>query len=244
MDGNLTALQRFFLAFVAFFAVLLNRRFAEEVHLLRERQRAAQPPGTAPARAPAPEVTAPPPSPPPAPAAAPATLPAAASAPASTVARAAAPPAVAAAPATSPAGAGVPAPVPVAVPAPASEAAALHVLALLQRDGRLIDFVSEDLTGFSDSEIGAAARTVHAGCRKVLSSYLELEPVFREQEGARVTVAAGFDPAAVRLTGNVVGAPPFKGSLRHHGWRATRSSFPPLPPAHDPHLLAPAEVEL
>jgi len=118
------------------------------------------------------------------------------------------------------------------------------VLALLQRDGRLIDFLSEDLNGFSDAEIGAAARTVHVGCRKVLDSYLVLEPVYREQEGATVTVGTGFDPAAVRLSGNVVGSPPFRGSLRHHGWRATKATFPPIPPAHDPRILAPAEVEL
>jgi hypothetical protein len=117
------------------------------------------------------------------------------------------------------------------------------VLSLLQRDGRLIDFLSEDLTGFSDAEIGAAARTVHAGCKKALETYLELEPVFRDSEGATVTVAAGFDPAAVRLTGNVVGSPPFKGALRHHGWRATRATFPP-PPKQDPKIIAPAEVEL
>ena len=78
----------------------------------------------------------------------------------------------------------------------------------------------------------------------MFDSYLVLEPVYPEPEGADVTVAPGFDPTAVRLTGNVVGAPPFKGSLRHHGWRATRASFPPPPPSQDPRILAPAEVEL
>jgi hypothetical protein len=211
MDANLTALQRLFLAFVAFFAVLFNRRFAEEVHLLRERQRGALPPAPAPGGTP--------------------------------VADAAPPPAAQRTVEAPPA---EPAPRPAPPPASAvnPDAASLHVLALLQRDGRLIDFLSEDLTGFTDAEIGAAARTVHVGCRKVLDAYLELEPVYREQEGARITVAAGFDPAAVRVTGNVVGAPPFTGSLRHHGWRASRASFPPLPPAHDPRILAPAEVEL
>lgn len=242
MDGNLTALQRFFLAFVAFFAVLFNRRFAEEVHLLRERQRGSLPAGggtageAAPTAPTVPRDQATAPAAPPVPAAR-ATVPAVATP------TGAAPPTVAAPAAPSPAAAPTPAAAPAPAAGPAPDAA-LHVLGLLQRDGRLIDFLSEELTGFSDSEIGAAARTVHAGCRKVLDSYLELEPVFREAEGARVTVAPGFDPAAVRLTGNVVGSPPFEGSLRHHGWRATRSAFPPVPPAHDPRILAPAEVEL
>jgi hypothetical protein len=203
MEETLTPLQRLFLAFVAFFAVLFNRRFAEEVKQVRERQRAALPPG--PSGSPGPE------------------------------------PAAAAAPAPAP----VPEP-PKTVPAPVRDdhAEALHMLSLLQRDGRLIDFISEDLAGFSDAEIGAAARTVHEGCRKAIRSYVDLEPVYREAEGASITVAAGFDASAVRLTGNVVGQPPFKGSLRHHGWRATRATFPPPPPGAQARILAPAEVEL
>jgi hypothetical protein len=123
-------------------------------------------------------------------------------------------------------------------------AEALNVLSLLQRDGRLLDFCSESLEGFSDSEIGAAARTVHAGCRKVLDSYVQLEPIFRDPEGASVTVPPGFDPSAIRLTGAVVGEPPFKGALRHHGWRARGASFPPPPQVEGARVLAPAEVEL
>lgn len=218
MDGSLTPLQRFFLAFVAFFAVLFNRRFAEEVHLLRARQQGALPPAGPPPAHPEPNGDAKPPSP-------------AVTQPLTPVPS---PAAVAPAPATV---------APPAPPATPPHAESLQVLSLLQRDGRLLDFLEESLDGFTDAEIGAAARTVHAGCKKVLESYLELEPVLHEAEGARVTVATGFDPAAVRLSGNVVGQPPFQGALRHHGWRAARAAFPPLPP-HDPRLLAPAEVEL
>jgi hypothetical protein len=122
-------------------------------------------------------------------------------------------------------------------------AEALHLLSLLQRDGRLVDFLAEDLTGFSDAEIGAAARTVHEGCKKVMSDYLTLEPVLRESEGASVALAAGFDPAAIRLTGNVVGDPPFRGTVRHHGWRAAEVRIPEPPPGIG-RVVAPAEVEL
>jgi len=243
MDGNLTPLQRFFLAFVAFFYVLANRRFAEEVKQVRERQRAL-PPGSPLSPPTATSTSAPTvPSPSPwkgegggegRPSSGPAPLPVPPPAGGGRETTTATPTAAATA-------------TPTAAPAPTSKpvhhAESLHLLSLLQRDGRLLDFLSESLEGFSDSEIGAAARTVHEGCNKTLTSYLALEPVYREPEGASVTVASGFDPAAVRLTGNVVGAPPFKGSLRHHGWRATRVAFPP-PPAQDPRILAPAEVEL
>ncbi len=120
---------------------------------------------------------------------------------------------------------------------------ALNLLAILQRDGRLIDFLEEDVAAYSDSEVGAAARTVHEGCRKALKDYLTLEPVVAEPEGASVEVKKDFDPASVRLTGNVVGSPPFRGSLRHHGWRASLVKLP-SPAGQDPSILAPAEVEL
>ena len=42
--------------------------------------------------------------------------------------------------------------------------------------GRLIDFLKEDMAAFSDAEIGAAARVVHAGCRKVFTQYFDIEP--------------------------------------------------------------------
>jgi uncharacterized protein DUF2760 len=121
---------------------------------------------------------------------------------------------------------------------------ALQLLALLQREGRLVDFLEEDLAGFPDASVGAAARAVHAGCKRALQEYLQLEPVMGGAEGARVTVERGFDAAAIRLTGNVVGEPPFQGSLRHHGWRAKAVKLPPPKDGQDASLLAPAEVEL
>jgi len=120
----------------------------------------------------------------------------------------------------------------------------LHLVALLQREGRLLDFCEEEIGKYGDAEVGAAARTVHAGCRKVLREALALEPVRVEPEGAQVQVPSGFDPGAVRLTGNVVGHPPFTGTLRHHGWKVRDVRLPPPPAGQDATLLAPAEVEL
>ncbi len=123
-------------------------------------------------------------------------------------------------------------------------AAGLAVLGLLQREGRLVDFLQEDVSGFSDAEIGGAARVVHAGSRKVLQQYLTLEAVLPEAEGANVTVPAGFNAERIRLTGNVAGQPPFRGALKHHGWIATSVRLPALASKLDPRVIAPAEVEL
>lgn len=141
--------------------------------------------------------------------------------------------------------AAAPKPAPAAPPPPEkTHAAGLAVLALLQREGRLIDFLREDVGGFSDSDIGAAARVVHAGSRKVLDQYLTLEPVLKDSEGASVSVPNGFNAEKIRLTGNVAGQPPFRGTLKHHGWIATSVRLPEVSAALDPRVLAPAEVEL
>jgi hypothetical protein len=121
----------------------------------------------------------------------------------------------------------------------------LRVLAVLQRDGRLVDFLQEEIDGYTDTQIGAAVRDIHRDCRKVLRNYLPLEPVLGAAEGERVTVPPGFDPAQIRLTGNVSGSPPFQGVLKHHGWRVKSVHLPVLPGARDDlSVLAPAEVEL
>ncbi|HVE07917.1 MAG TPA: DUF2760 domain-containing protein [Paraburkholderia sp.] len=146
-----------------------------------------------------------------------------------------------------PAPAAPPSPPPAPEPVTIREAtpdAALQLLTLLQRDARLIDFVQEDITSYGDADIGAAARVVHAGCRSALREHFTIEPIRAEAEGARITLSQGFDASAVRLTGNVVGSPPFTGSLSHRGWRATDVRLPKLTPGHDASVIAPAEVTL
>ena len=121
---------------------------------------------------------------------------------------------------------------------------ALQVLAILQREGRLLDFLAEDVAGFSDADVGAAARVVHAGCRKVLQDYVVVEPLRREAEGTEIVVEPGYDPRALTVTGNLAGEPPWRGRLVHHGWRAAKASLPEPAADADPTILAPAEVEL
>jgi hypothetical protein len=127
----------------------------------------------------------------------------------------------------------------------APEGPDLRVLAVLQRDGRLIDFLQEDIDPYTDAQIGAAVRDIHRGCRKALREYLTVEPVLNAPEGQSVTVPSGFDPATIRLTGNVSGNPPFQGVLKHPGWRVKTVHLPALPGArNEASVLAPAEVEI
>ena len=123
-------------------------------------------------------------------------------------------------------------------------APAMQILALLQKEGRLLDFLQEEIADYSDDQIGAAVRNIHQDCRKVLEEHLGLEPIQEGEEDQDVTVEAGFDPSRVRLIGNVTGEPPFTGLLRHHGWRAARVKIPKLPEGQDPSVIHPAEVEL
>jgi hypothetical protein len=132
-----------------------------------------------------------------------------------------------------------------AAPQPDTAERAVQLLTLLQREGRFIDFVIEDLASYSDAQIGAAARDVHAGCRRVLERYLTLEPILPDREGQPVTVGqdGALDPAAFHLVGNVTGSPPFRGTLLHPGWRASRVQLPPLATTGRT-IIAPAQVEL
>ncbi len=121
---------------------------------------------------------------------------------------------------------------------------AVQMLALLQREGRLIDFLAENISAYPDAQLGAAVRNIHETCRQALDQYVKLEPILDSDEDQPVTVNAGFDPAAIKLIGNVAGVPPLRGLLRHKGWRVKDLKMPPLPQASGRLVIAPAEVEL
>ena len=120
----------------------------------------------------------------------------------------------------------------------------VHLFSVLQREGRLMDFLQEDLSLYEDGQIGAAVRSIHENCKKAVTRYLSPEPVMKHAEGETVEIDAGFDPHAVKLVGNVVGQPPFSGILRHRGWQLRSVSLPKLSEAENPNLIAPAEVEI
>jgi len=120
----------------------------------------------------------------------------------------------------------------------------LHLFSLMQREGRLMDFLNEDLDGYDDAQIGSAVRSIHAGCRQLVQEYLNPEPVMDRHEGAVVEVPVDFDPGSIKLTGNVVGEPPFNGILRHKGWQVGKMKLPTLSGSQNAEIIAPAEVEI
>jgi hypothetical protein len=132
---------------------------------------------------------------------------------------------------------------PAALP-PSPDTGALVLLSLLQAEGRFVDFVQQDIAAFSDGDVGAVARVVHSGCRKVLSAHLRIAAIRGESEGQLVALEPGFDPSRIKLTGNVAGTGRLSGVLRHRGWQATEVHLPTVIDRAGTQVLAPAEVEL
>ena len=137
--------------------------------------------------------------------------------------------------------------VPVKAPTPAPKpqagpaVGAVQILAILQRDARLLDFLMEDLSGYSDDQVGAAVRDVQLQSRTSLQRYLSLSPVIDSIEG-EYTKTQGLKQDSIRLVGNVPpdGKAP-GGLLRHKGWKAEKVE---LPESSSASVLAPAEIEI
>jgi len=130
-------------------------------------------------------------------------------------------------------------------PAPTVRTAdgALQILAILQRDSRLIDFLQEDVSAYSDDQIGAAVRELHDQCRDAIARYVTLGPIIDGVEGTYAKAPAQ-DPSLVKFVGNVPAQPPSGGTLRHKGWRATKVDLPNLPARQDATIIAAAEIEI
>ncbi len=120
----------------------------------------------------------------------------------------------------------------------------VQMISLLQRDGRLVDFLEENLQSYDDAQIGAAVRNIQKTCQESLNRYMKPTAIIDRNEGEEITIEAGFDPAAIKLTGNVSGEPPFKGILQHRGWRTEKLELPTLSGTQDPGIITPAEVEI
>jgi hypothetical protein len=129
-------------------------------------------------------------------------------------------------------------------PPPKPSGAPVRMLAVLQAESRLIDFLLEDIAAFPDAQVGQAVREIHRKAQAALKQHLVLEPVVAGSEGETVTVPRGFDPSAVRVLGNVTGEPPFTGQVQHPGWRAREIKLAPPPAGQDEFVIQPAEVQL
>ena len=124
---------------------------------------------------------------------------------------------------------------------------ALQFLGILQRDARLVDFLMEDIGGYSDDQVGAAVRTLHEQCGTVLKRCVTLAPVIDGVEGTYTkSEAAGANAKqALKFIGNVPaeGRAP-GGILRHKGWKATDVDLPKVSSSVNLSIIAPAEIEV
>lgn len=119
----------------------------------------------------------------------------------------------------------------------------VQLLSALQREGRLVDFLMDDIEGATDEQLGAAARFVHQGCRKVLAEYFVVDAVWPGEEGQSVTLEEGFDRRRIDLLGSGA-ALPATARLVHPGWRLSQVKFPAVTDAFLADLIQKAEVEL
>jgi len=120
----------------------------------------------------------------------------------------------------------------------------LRLLALLQQSGRLIDFLKEDISSFDDAQIGAVVRDIHLNCSKTIEELVTIRPAIEEIEGQSITVAAGYDPLKIKLTGNTAEGPPFSGVVVHRGWKAHKISLPKKSGEQANEIVAPAEIKV
>lgn len=129
-------------------------------------------------------------------------------------------------------------------PAATVRTEAVELLATLQREARLVDFLMEKLDSYSDAQIGAAVRGIHRDCAKTVQRLFGIEPLVTAKEGERIDLPANPDPGQWKLTGNV-GSQPQQGRLCHHGWRITRHELPKWTgKPESAWVIAPAEVEV
>jgi hypothetical protein len=120
----------------------------------------------------------------------------------------------------------------------------LRLLSTLQQEGRLIDFLKEDIQAFTDQQIGAAVRKIHHDCNAALEDLVTIRPLRDEQEGSKVQIPKGYDPSEIKVVGNVKGEPPFSGVLIHRGWKAHKRSLPKKTGEYKGEVLCPAEIEI
>ena len=120
----------------------------------------------------------------------------------------------------------------------------MWLLTVFQREGRLVDFIQEDISPYDDAQIGAACREIHQGLRNALKDVLKIVPVVDSVEGTEIEVDEDYDPRQIRLTGNLSSRPPFKGSLVHPGWRIEGLRLPKFSENVRLDVISQAEVEV
>ncbi|MBS4168689.1 DUF2760 domain-containing protein [Parachlamydia sp. AcF125] len=130
------------------------------------------------------------------------------------------------------------------LPQQESDPSHLRLLAILQRTGRFVDFIQEDISSFDDAQVGAAVRQIHQECQKTLADLVAIRPLLDESEGSKIQITAGYDPSMYKLVGHLQGTPPFSGTIIHRGWKAYKKSLPKKGDAHLDEIICPAEIDV
>jgi coenzyme F420-reducing hydrogenase delta subunit len=128
------------------------------------------------------------------------------------------------------------------------EAELCSFLGVLQQKGRLIDFLMQDVAGYSNEQVGAAARVVHQGCAEAIKEYFQIAPVHEGSEGESISLDDSYDPLLYKILGNAPEKPPYKGKLLHRGWKTEKVTLPRVVEnengSRSAEVIAPAEVEV
>jgi len=125
-----------------------------------------------------------------------------------------------------------------------SDASHLRLLSSLQQNARLIDFLKEDIKGYTDAQVGAAVRKIHQECGKFLEESVTIRTVMNEEEGETVKIPAGYNSAQIKVVGRVNGNPPYTGIVRHRGWKVHKLSLPKQHTQQQGDVICPAEIEV
>jgi hypothetical protein len=118
---------------------------------------------------------------------------------------------------------------------------AIFTLNLLQREGRLIDFLQEDIESFSDAQVGTAVRQIHRECAATLEKYFKLRAISEVAEGQEMSISSSFDPSMIRVTGNTE-AGKSVGIVRHKGWISSEQALPQQVGHRNSCVVCPAEI--
>jgi len=125
-----------------------------------------------------------------------------------------------------------------------SDPSHLRLLSILQQSGRMIDFLKEDISSYSDAQVGAAVRKIHLDCGKSLEEFVAIRPIMDEAEGSIITISSGYNPSEMKIVGKVNDTFPLKGHIIHRGWKACKRSLPKKSGEQAGELLSPAEIEV
>ena len=122
-----------------------------------------------------------------------------------------------------------------------SRSDALTLLAVMQKESRILDLIFDDLDGYSDEQIGGASRQVLRDLRDCLDSHVKIESLVDKQEGDVVQIPDAASPIRWKVIGD---ASAQSGTLTHAGYVAKKVALPEWTGTEEnASVIAPAEVD-